>query len=71
MDQICLVVPITPGKTQDARDFMRNWKKSASPTTTGRGRAAQLDSVALSERPLLAVMMPGSLQACPAWCGAC
>jgi hypothetical protein len=23
MDQICLVVPIMPGKTDDARDFMR------------------------------------------------
>ena len=23
MDQICLVVPIAPGKTEDARDFMR------------------------------------------------
>jgi hypothetical protein len=23
MDQICLVVPITPGKTDDAKDFMR------------------------------------------------
>ncbi len=23
MDQICLVVPVTPGKTEDARDFMR------------------------------------------------
>jgi len=23
MDQICLVVPILPGKTKDARDFMR------------------------------------------------
>lgn len=24
MDQICLVLPIIPGKTEDARDFMRD-----------------------------------------------
>ena len=31
MDQICLVVPITPGKTQDARDFMRELEEQRKP----------------------------------------
>jgi hypothetical protein len=31
MDQICLVVPITPGKTQDARDFMRELEEKRKP----------------------------------------
>ncbi len=28
MDQICLVVPITPGKTEDAKDFMRDLEEN-------------------------------------------
>ena len=31
MDQICLVVPITPGKTEDARDFMRELEEKRKP----------------------------------------
>jgi len=31
MDQICLVVPITPGKTADARDFMRELEEKRKP----------------------------------------
>ena len=31
MDQICPVVPITPGKTQDARDFMRELEEKRKP----------------------------------------
>jgi len=31
MDQICLVFPITPGKTQDARDFMRELEEQRKP----------------------------------------
>jgi Family of unknown function (DUF6176) len=31
MDQICLVVPITPGKTADARDFMRELEELRKP----------------------------------------
>lgn len=31
MDQICLVVPITPGKTADARDFMRELEEQRKP----------------------------------------
>ena len=31
MDQICLVVPITPGKAEDARDFMRELEEKRKP----------------------------------------
>ena len=31
MDQICLVVPIIPGKTTDARDFMRELETDRKP----------------------------------------
>jgi hypothetical protein len=31
MDQICLVVPIRPGKTADARDFMRELEEQRKP----------------------------------------
>ena len=31
MDQICPVVPITPGKTQDARDVMRELEEQRKP----------------------------------------
>jgi hypothetical protein len=31
MDQICLVVPITPGKTDDARDFLRELEEERKP----------------------------------------
>ena len=31
MDQICLVVPIIPGKTADARDFMRELEGDRKP----------------------------------------
>ena len=31
MDQICLVVPITDGKTDDARDFMRELEGKRKP----------------------------------------
>jgi hypothetical protein len=31
MDQICLVVPITSGKTDDARDFMRELEGKRKP----------------------------------------
>jgi hypothetical protein len=31
MDQICLVVPILPGKTDDARDFMRELEGTRKP----------------------------------------
>ena len=31
MDQICLVVPITAGKTDDARDFMRELEDQNKP----------------------------------------
>ncbi len=31
MDQICLVVPIMPGKTDDARDFMRELEEKRKP----------------------------------------
>jgi len=30
MDQICLVVPILPGRTADARDFMRELSRNAN-----------------------------------------
>jgi len=35
MDQICLVVPLLPGRTADARDFMRELQ-------TGRNAGCQL-----------------------------
>ncbi len=38
MDQICLVVPITPGKTQDARDFMRELEEQRKPDYGRSGR---------------------------------
>lgn len=28
MDQICLVVPVLPGRTADARDFMRELEQA-------------------------------------------
>ena len=31
MDQTCLVVPILPGKTEDARDFMRELEGKRKP----------------------------------------
>jgi Family of unknown function (DUF6176) len=31
MDQICLVVPILPGRTADARDFMRELEADRKP----------------------------------------
>lgn len=31
MDQICLVVPVIPGKTADARDFMRELEGDRNP----------------------------------------
>jgi Family of unknown function (DUF6176) len=31
MDQICLVVPILPGRTADARDFMRELETGRKP----------------------------------------
>jgi Family of unknown function (DUF6176) len=31
MDQICLVVPVLPGKTADARDFMRELEGARKP----------------------------------------
>lgn len=31
MDQICLVVPITAGKTAEARDFMRELEDKRKP----------------------------------------
>ena len=31
MDQICLIVPITAGKTDDARDFMRELEDKRKP----------------------------------------
>jgi hypothetical protein len=31
MDQICLVVPITPGKAEDARDFMPELEGQRKP----------------------------------------
>ena len=31
MDQICLVVPVIPGKTADARDFMRELEADRKP----------------------------------------
>jgi len=31
MDQVCLVVPITAGKTDDARDFMRELEGKRKP----------------------------------------
>ena len=32
MDQICLVVPVLPGKTPDARDFMRELEGDRKPS---------------------------------------
>ena len=31
MNQICLVIPITPGKSDDARDFMRELEHERKP----------------------------------------
>ena len=31
MNQICLVIPITPGKSEDARDFMRELEHERKP----------------------------------------
>ena len=31
MDQICLVVPVIPGRTPDARDFMRELEAGRKP----------------------------------------
>jgi hypothetical protein len=36
MDQICLVVPITPGKTADAMDFMRELEEQRKPCTASK-----------------------------------
>ena len=36
MDQICLVVPVLPGRTAGARDFTRELEADATPTTSAR-----------------------------------